>query len=1145
MVFSLSFGIDELFVDDPFALYTEAAGRMSPLSAIAFSAIGLALVALPYRKLIRLARLLTVMVLLIGCVSAVGYVWNASELVTNAVITPLAVNTAVAFVVASWGILASTRLESASFSYSLRLPFNIKSKLIAGLALALMILIVGFGAFYRSFDEFDKAEVGVQQRQKVIAELTELYSDLSDMETSQRNYMITGAAAYRQQYTDDAAIIAKKINDLSSMETGNQSQSARLAALQSIIVLRLSALDQSIALYEAYGLEAARAVVLSHVGDDDMIVIRNLIFKIQDSEIQLLEHHKNAITAEREKMLVYLLLLLTVMAAVFISLLYYISKEMNLRQKRDVDVRELNSHLRLRIDERNKANAALDLKEREVSAILDNILDCVITINTNGLILSANPALLKIFGYANNEVIGKNFSMLIPEQDNQTYLERYLLKGEEQFKGISREVSGKHKDGKDVPCELSLNEYIADNEHYLVGVLRNINERKKLISDLEQARFNADKANAAKSDFLSTMSHEIRTPLNGVIANLELLGMTNVDDDQLVLLGDAQRAGMSLLGLIGNILDFSKIEQGKFVSEIQDINFIVIVEEAILVLQSTARQKGVFVASAFAPEVPVIVRGDGSRLRQILLNLIGNAIKFNDEGGVYVDVDVITQDREMCEIKLNVHDSGIGFDQAIAETLFKPFIQDQASASGREGTGLGLSICHSLLENFGGTIDCEGVPAEGATFSVMLPVTIVEHAPLVAKPDLSERSVLFICEPDDEVEKLENYFMERGARVTIYKKFDGNTGYVADAKTEYFDLAVFFTRDFKNIDINQVAALREQQITTLVYGPDASHQNYRRCLRAGGAFLFPSQSPLLSFDRNINHLMGSAPLAQPIMTPLKQQITSFSRSELRKKHVLVLEDRLINQAVIKEQLLKIGVQCTMASNGLLGLEAMEKHSFDLILCDCSMPEMNGFEFTRALRSLELDAADGRRMPIIALTANAFREDAEKCYEAGMDDFMSKPLSISRLTEVLEIWLSSDGAEKYKTTEEFQIDDEIIKGTIELPVDIDAMAAIMGIDDKSLLFEILEQFMPAAQESYSMLEAAIVDGGMVGIKAAAHGAKGEARSIAAHELGRIYDELESFANEDNAVEIKSTSLLAAAELHRIEKYIQINIADFAR
>ena len=208
----------------------------------------------------------------------------------------------------------------------------------------------------------------------------------------------------------------------------------------------------------------------------------------------------------------------------------------------------------------------------------------------------------------------------------------------------------------------------------------------------------------------------------------------------------------------------------------------------------------------------------------------------------------------------------------------------------------------------------------------MLPVTIVEHAPLVAKPDLSERSVLFICEPDDEVEKLENYFMERGARVTIYKKFDGNTGYVADAKTEYFDLAVFFTRDFKNIDINQVAALREQQITTLVYGPDASHQNYRRCLRAGGAFLFPSQSPLLSFDRNINHLMGSAPLAQPIMTPLKQQITSFSRSELRKKHVLVLEDRLINQAVIKKQLLKIGVQCTMASNGLLGLEAMEKHN---------------------------------------------------------------------------------------------------------------------------------------------------------------------------------------------------------------------------
>lgn len=648
-----------------------------------------------------------------------------------------------------------------------------------------------------------------------------------------------------------------------------------------------------------------------------------------------------------------------------------------------------------------------------------------------------------------------------------------------------------------------------------------------VIMDLTNVRLAeaARQATIAKSLFLSSMSHEIRTPLNGVIGNLELIALTSLDDEQFELIDDAGKAAKALMALVGNILDFSKIEADKLITEMSDINPAALMEEAVDILQSRARQKKIFITSTVSPDVPTLVRGDSMRLRQILLNLIGNAVKYTDLGGVQVTLTTTAAAEDGCELRFDISDSGRGFDQSHGARLFEPFIQAPNSADGTEGTGLGLSICKSLVEIFGGTIDCKAVPGEGATFWFTLPAQIVSPAPPIARPDLSGVRAMVIGQEGRVTQWLGGYFEARGAAVTnqtCQAALPQGPLWGSD-DTSLIDIAVFVP-DGGNLEGATLAQwLRQQHVVSLLYGCD---QPARSRLRQGFRAMIPIDASSDHLDRNILLLLGHAKARDRLALQQSAAVAAMAGA-LRGTHVLVLEDRLINQTVIRNQLTKLGVDCTLVVNGLKGLEMLERRSFDLVLCDCSMPGMDGYEFTRALREREASRGDGRRLTVIALTANAFREDAENCYAAGMDDFISKPVTMDRLSAALVKWMKASEMPAGRKT----------GAAIAPPIDLLVLAEIMGSDDPDILTIMLVEFRAVVGVSLAEVEAAVSSGACERVRAAAHGAKGEARSAAANRLAALYGDIERVARDGDQSALQGLVGQAAAEVRRVLDFIR--------
>jgi CheY-like chemotaxis protein/HPt (histidine-containing phosphotransfer) domain-containing protein len=319
----------------------------------------------------------------------------------------------------------------------------------------------------------------------------------------------------------------------------------------------------------------------------------------------------------------------------------------------------------------------------------------------------------------------------------------------------------------------------------------------------------------------------------------------------------------------------------------------------------------------------------------------------------------------------------------------------------------------------------------------------------------------------------------------------------------------------------------------VVYVPDSSPALWRNALRSGASYLLPKGLSDAFLDRNLDQVFhGHSRLSERALTPGTSEVDS---GVLTGKQVLVLEDRLINQTIIQRQLKKLGIFCTLAGDGMVGLDKAATGSYDLILCDCSMPEMNGYEFTRILRQREDENGSGVRIPVIAMTANAFREDMEKCYAAGMDDFVSKPVTLQRLAAVLSQWLAPKDAP-----------------VIELPLapkarggdealDIKVLQELLGSDERHIIVDVVQEFVLSARESWAEVQGQVARRDVSGLSKAAHGAKGEARNAGAVVLGDLYEELEHVAKNDNFE--ATTRLLSAIpeELSRVQNFVDRFVA----
>ena len=537
--------------------------------------------------------------------------------------------------------------------------------------------------------------------------------------------------------------------------------------------------------------------------------------------------------------------------------------------------------------------------------------------------------------------------------------------------------------------------------------------------ELAEARDQALEASRLKSEFLATMSHEIRTPLNAVIGMAELLMETPLNDEQTDFARIIRESGRSLLTIINDILDFSKIEAGRMALEMVEFEVLPLVDSVMDMFAQTVQKKGIGLYSFVSPDVPPVLIGDPVRLRQVLTNLVGNGVKFTDNGEVVLRVDLLKRADDMAELLIKVSDTGIGLSDVARKRLFNPFTQADGSTTRKYGgTGLGLAISRRLVELMGGEIGVKSVEGVGSTFwfTSILKVNTVDEAASVRKsPDLANTRVL-ILDGNPAQRRLMSHFIRSWGGVEPDSAWDNTTALeklqdgLENGKNGY--KLIIYDLNSLNItpqEIKQAVSTqskKNQPCFIYLAGYDQKELAESLCVDCKAAFLIKPVRQSAIFDLLVSVCDETdSPFEQPHVLTVDQDIPeNLAMPEavqpIGAGLVLLAEDNPANQRLALVQLKRLGYQTELASNGGQALSnyLASPGKYTMILMDCQMPVMDGFDATRRIR--EFEQKSGRHVPIVAMTANAMQGDREACLDAGMDDYVSKPVSLESLRAVL-------------------------------------------------------------------------------------------------------------------------------------------------
>ncbi|HEV3264072.1 MAG TPA: response regulator [Acidimicrobiales bacterium] len=887
------------------------------------------------------------------------------------------------------------------------------------------------GTLFAGFQQVDKqADQRVDQSTAVRSAIQSVTVDLVNAETGVRGFLLTHEASFLQPFDAAQASTDSDIAELVNLVKDDPSETRRAQQLQSLAAVRLGHLQ---ALLGA-SVPASAELGLLDQSKTSMDAVRAELTEMDRVEAGL----QAARTADANRIATWfnvaigVAISLGLAGGVAASLLFGISVSRRVRRLQE-NADRLQDEIPLTDlpsgkDEVGRLGAALGnasvlLTEksrglRDAQDFLDHLITAspVVVLRVSpehegtedwrAMYVSANAE--RIFGYSPEEVVAdRNLLSLLHPDDRQRLEEAFVAAMLDNGADLEFRLLHHAGDYRWVYATLH-NEPSESGPPAMLAYLTDVTERKAMEADLVAARRGALEAARIKSEFLANMSHEIRTPLNGVIGMTGLLLDTPLTLEQREYAETARTSGEALLTVINDILDFSKMEAGKMQIETLDFELRTVVEEGADLLGEQAHAKGLELATLIDHDVPSDVSGDPGRLRQILLNLVSNAVKFTKVGEVVVHVSLDgTEPEEPSLVRFEVTDSGMGMGPEDQARLFQSFSQVDASTSRRfGGTGLGLAICRQLVELMGGRIGVRSQPGRGSTFWFVLPLPPAAPGPRLAlgSPNLKGVRVLAVDDNDTNRTILEQSLQGWGMVPATANGGDRALVMLRDAaeRGEPYALVIldYHMPGMDGLELARAiradASLAGVKLVLLTSSGRSDHAQTVRQADIDAFLTKPIRQSAL-------HDALTTAMGMPESAPHRTVLTAYSIAEARAKHrprLLVVEDNPVSQKVAARNLEKLGYRVDVAANGAEALEAVHRRAYAVVLMDCQMPEMDGYAATAEIRRQE---AGGARLPVIALTAGAMSEDEERARAAGMDDYLAKPLKVEDLAAVLERW----------------------------------------------------------------------------------------------------------------------------------------------
>ena len=749
-------------------------------------------------------------------------------------------------------------------------------------------------------------------------------------------------------------------------------------------------------------------------------------------------------------------------------------------------------------------------------------------------VINCNPAFEKLYGSTETEIIGQSIDYF--------YKDPEILKEELAFLELAKDgpqnvtrVRPK-KDGSLATVNIAAAPVIVEGENE--GTIVMFYD----ISDLEKARKDAEEANRAKSEFLANMSHEIRTPMNGVIGMLELALDTQLDTDQRDYLTTSLQSAEALLALLNDILDFSKIEAKHLDLEKIPFNLRTTLEDVAYTMAERAQSKGLELVCQIDPELHMDLMGDPARLRQILVNLIGNAIKFTSLGEVVIHAELEENTKENTTIQFSVSDTGVGIPPDRQKAIFDRFTQADGSTTRKfGGTGLGLSICKQLTEMMGGTIGLDSQPGEGSTFWFTIPFakstepSVPKHPAVLQTVSIQGVHVLGVDDNTTNRVILSRMLSGFGCRVQMADNGQTAVDILKAAQEQHNPFKiVLLDLQMPEIDGEETArliksdpAIKDVKIIVLTSMGQRGDAARLLALGCSGYLLKPVKMQMLL--EALVSVMGQSEEKPQLVTQ-----HSISEKVRQDQRILLAEDNPVNQKLASLLMQKVGYSIDVAENGIIAVDRVKNGKYSIVLMDVQMPEMDGIDATKAIREWESKTGTGH-IPIIAMTASAMKGDREMCLEAGMDDYVSKPLKPEILYETMKKWLGAPKesvAEVIETTSE--IDVTLAPKPQEVPLDLPE-ALDRFANDEGITMQVCREFLKSIPGRLDGLRKAYDEKNIPEFFRLVHNLKGIAANLSANPLMRQMQNLEEFGARDEIDGIPTLLVQVERETERLQKY----------